>query len=88
MIKEGATPADLARQALGVIDFEILEERNVEFRCNCSMERARSMIGSLGQEEVRSMLEDDKGAMMTCGFCSQRYELSEEDLENIILAEN
>lgn len=87
MIKVGATPADLAHQALGVIDLEILEERDVEFRCNCSMDRARSMIGSLGPDEVRSMLTDDKGAVMTCGFCSERYELSEGDLENILTSE-
>lgn len=88
LIKEGATPADLAHYALGVIGLEILEERDVQFKCTCSMERARSMIGSLGQEEVRSMLAEDKGAVMTCGFCSERYELSEIDLENILATES
>ncbi len=87
MIKEGATPTDLAKMALGEIDFEILEERAVEFRCNCSMDRARTMIASLGQDEVRSMLTDDRGAVMTCGFCSERYELSDEDLQNILVSE-
>ncbi len=40
VIKEGATPEDLLRLALGEIVFEILEETPVEFRCNCSMEKA------------------------------------------------
>ncbi|MDQ3799833.1 MAG: Hsp33 family molecular chaperone HslO [Acidobacteriota bacterium] len=84
VIKDGATPQDLARLALGEIDFEVLEEKPVEFKCNCSLERAVGLIASLGQTEVRSMLEEDKGATMTCGFCNEHYRLSEEDLRGIL----
>lgn len=83
-IQEGATPEDLLRLVLGVIDFEILEEREVEFRCNCSMEKAFTLIGSLGTTEVASMLAEDKGAAMTCGFCNETYGLTEEDLQMIL----
>jgi len=84
VINEGATPQDLARLALGEIDFEILEERDVEFRCNCSIDRARTLIAALGRTEVESMLADDKGAVMSCGFCSEVYQLDEEDLQNML----
>lgn len=83
-IKEGATPQDLVRLALGAIEFEVLEERPVEFRCNCSMERARTMIASLGRPEVESMLAEDNGAMMSCGFCSEIYQLTDNDLKSIL----
>ncbi len=84
VIEEGATPEDLLRLALGEIDFEILEETQVEFRCNCSMEKAVSLIGSLGNVEVASMLAEDKGAKMTCGFCNETYSLNELDLQIIL----
>ena len=84
VINEGATPEDLARLALGEIDFEVLEEREVEFRCNCSIERARTLIAALGRTEVESMLADDKGAVMSCGFCSEVYQLDETDLEQML----
>lgn len=87
-IKEGATPEDLLRLALGVIEFDILEERPVEFKCNCSMERAATMIASLGRAEVESMLAEDNGAMMSCGFCSEIYQLTDEDLKGILTAES
>jgi len=86
-IQEGATPEDLVRLALGVIDFEILEERKVEFRCNCSMEKAVSLIAALGRDEVASMLAEDKGAVMTCGFCNEIYQLSDDDLRGILDSE-
>jgi len=88
VIKEGATPENLIRLALGDIKFEILEEREVQFRCNCSMERALSMIAALGSQEVRSMLDEDNGAVMTCGFCSEIYQLSGDDLREILAVES
>lgn len=83
-IKAGAEPIDLLKMTLGVIDFEVMEERYVEFKCTCSMGRAASMIASLGRIEVESMLTNDKGASMTCGFCNETYRLCEDDLAGIM----
>ncbi len=87
VINEASTPADLARLALGEIGFEVLEEKDVAFRCNCSMDRARTLISSLGRAEVESMLSEDKGAVMSCGFCSEVYQMDEGDLETMLAAE-
>jgi molecular chaperone Hsp33 len=87
VISEGATPEDLLKLVLGVIDFEILEERDVSFACNCSFDRAVSLISSLGRNEVASMLAEDKGAKMTCGFCNELYTLDETDLQKMLDAE-
>lgn len=87
IIGENTMPHDLAKLALGEIDFEVLEEKEVGFACNCSMERAISLIGSLGREEVESMLREDKGAQMTCGFCNETYILDESQLEQILAAQ-
>ncbi|MEQ1924006.1 MAG: Hsp33 family molecular chaperone HslO, partial [Pyrinomonadaceae bacterium] len=81
VIKEGATPEDLLRMTLGVIDFEIMSERTVEFQCPCSPERAVTMIAALGRDEVESMIAEDHGAVMTCGFCNETYRLDKDDLE-------
>ena len=87
VINDGATAQDLVKLALGEIDFEILEEKAIEFDCNCSFERAVSLISSLGHEEVASMLKEDKGAKMTCGFCNEIYTLDESDLQRMLDAE-
>jgi molecular chaperone Hsp33 len=83
VISEGATAEDLVKLALGEIEFEILEEKDIEFKCNCSFERAASLISSLGRDEVASMLAEDKGANMTCGFCNEIYTLDESDLRKM-----
>lgn len=86
-INRGATAEDLIKMALGEIEFEILGEREVSFECNCSFERAVSLISSLGPAEVESMLAEDLGAVMTCGFCNETYNLDENDLRKILDSE-
>lgn len=83
-ISEGARAEDLVKLALGDIEYKILEEKPVEFACNCSMRRAITLIGSLGKREVEAMLREDKGATMTCGFCNETYKLDESDLRDIL----
>ena len=87
LIRSGAGPIDLAKMAVGELPFEVLEEREVAFRCTCSMERARTMIAALGRDEVESMLSEDKGAVMTCGFCNEIYQLDQQALEEILADE-
>lgn len=87
VIKDGASAEDLVKLALGEIDFEIMEEREIEFKCNCSFDRAVSLISSLGHEEVAAMLKEDRGATMTCGFCNEIYTLDEKDLQKMLDAE-
>lgn len=87
VINDGGGAQDLIKLALGEINFEILEEKEIEFDCNCSFERAVSLIGSLGKAEVASMLAEDKGATMTCGFCNETYTLDEADLQKMLDAE-
>jgi molecular chaperone Hsp33 len=87
LIKQGAEPIDLAMMAVGDLPFEVLEEREVSFKCTCSIERAATMIAALGRDEVESMLAEDKGAVMTCGFCNEIYQLNESELESILAGE-
>jgi molecular chaperone Hsp33 len=87
LIREGAQAIDLAKMAVGDLPFEVLSEQEVVFKCTCSIERAITMIAALGRDEVESMLAEDKGAVITCGFCNEIYQLSEEMLGAILTGE-
>ncbi len=84
VIKDGASPEDLIQLALGIVDYEIMEEREVGFACNCSHEKAISMITALGPREVKAMLDEDRGAEMNCGFCNETYAVSEDQLREML----
>ncbi|MBC7797264.1 MAG: Hsp33 family molecular chaperone HslO [Pyrinomonadaceae bacterium] len=84
LISEGANAHDLLKYALGKVEFEILEEKNVAFTCTCSYERAVSLISSINKIELESMLREDKGATMICHFCNNKYVLGEAELEKML----
>ncbi|HWQ34752.1 MAG TPA: Hsp33 family molecular chaperone HslO [Blastocatellia bacterium] len=84
LIRQGADASEILQIALGGLPFEVLDERPLEFRCNCSYERATSLVSALGPEEVTDMLEKDRGAELTCHFCSEVYYLDEAALEKIL----
>jgi len=84
LIRAGAKPVDLLRTALGGMEFEVMEEREVRFACSCSYERAVSLISSIDRTELEAMLREDAGAKLTCHFCNETYCLNEATLENIL----
>lgn len=77
VVREGGTAEDLIKLALGIIDYEILEERHVAFKCTCSHEKALTMTEALGRDEILAMISEDKGAVINCGFCNETYTISE-----------
>jgi molecular chaperone Hsp33 len=88
LIKSGATPTELLETILGVIDFQVLEEKPVGFACTCSLERAKTLIGMIEKAELEEMLLQDKGATMSCHFCNENYVLDEEMLRELVSAKN
>lgn len=87
LIAAGAGPEGLLEAALGDLDFEILAESDVAFRCSCSLERAKALVAALGRSEVESMRKEENGATMTCGFCNETYRLDGSDLDEILSEE-
>ena len=69
---------------LGGGEVEVLEAQEVVFRCNCSRTRVLSMLRSMGPDELRSMLDEDGGAEVTCHFCNELYEVTGEELSALI----
>jgi molecular chaperone Hsp33 len=84
MIRDGYSPVEMLRAALGAIEFELLDSRPAQFRCSCSHERALRIIAALGQEEVADMLAKDAGAKLNCHFCNSTYQVSATELEQIL----
>ncbi|WP_439891545.1 Hsp33 family molecular chaperone HslO [Ralstonia sp. 25C] len=57
-------------EAAGIRMFEPL---NPHFRCSCSRLRVGAMLRTLGQAEVKSILEERDKVEIDCEFCGQHY---------------
>ncbi|MGC9109336.1 MAG: Hsp33 family molecular chaperone HslO [Caldimicrobium sp.] len=65
-------------------DIEILERRDVRFKCTCSLERVEEALIALGGEELEEMLKEGKPVEVTCEFCKERYLISIEKIKELI----
>ncbi|EUJ48832.1 Hsp33 family molecular chaperone HslO [Listeria fleischmannii] len=84
MIDSGETPESIiALLAGGKDNVKFLETIPVKFECNCSKERFKTAIISLGKEEIRAMIDEEHGAKTECHFCRNQYHFSEEELESL-----
>lgn len=64
----------------------ILEEGPVRFRCGCSIDRVEHALKLLGVGEIRAAMDEDndRRAVLTCGFCHAEYTLAHERLRELL----
>ena len=82
-LKEGKSALDLIREVLGEFEIEILETCPVEYRCYCSRARVEKALISMGNQEMRSLIDEQGKAELTCQFCDKVYRFSREELEEL-----
>lgn len=83
---DGMSTQEIAQIALRDIPFDVFDTLTVSLRCDCSRERMRKKILSLGQEKVRQLLEEEeadtgkRSLRAVCHFCHRSYSFTEQDL--------
>lgn len=77
---------EIADIALEGIDYDVFDELEVEYRCNCSKERFAKAIRSMGSEDVRKLFDEQKAEgkpeelEVICRFCNTAYTFVPSDL--------
>ncbi|MGD1804327.1 Hsp33 family molecular chaperone HslO [Dapis sp. BLCC M126] len=85
LLRSGKTLPEIFQQLLGDMGLNILPERQiVRFNCDCSFERVLGALKMFGIEELKDMIEKDKGAEAICEFCGEVYQASQQDLTQLI----
>lgn len=84
MLEEGIELEDALSKIFGGIDINFTESLSPEFRCDCSRERLERVLISLGHDELKDMMEKEKGAELTCHFCNKTYSFTEDELEDLL----
>ena len=83
LLHAGKTPEDMMQLALAGFAPNVLDERTVQYQCDCSAERTKEMLLSLGRAELVRMRDEDPNCEVVCHFCHSKYQY---DL-NALLAE-
>ena len=83
-LAEGKTTLELIRDVLEEFELEVLETTSVEYRCYCSRDRVTRALISMGREEMKSLIEEQGCADLTCQFCDRIYHYDRAELEEIL----
>lgn len=83
MLSQGLTPEDMMNIVLKDLEPSILDKIEVGFECDCSKDRVAEVFAAIGKKELKSIIDEDKGAEVGCQFCESKYSFSEEELKEI-----
>lgn len=65
-------------------DYEILETKEVCFKCPCSKESFSKALLTLGKKDLEEIISEDHHIETVCHYCGEKYDFSEEEIKEII----
>lgn len=72
MLSDGLSPEEICKKVLPEFNMELLDRSNVEYRCDCSLERVTNALIAAGKDGLREMAEDPETEVV-CHFCNKKY---------------
>lgn len=90
LFDQGKTNFDIAQIALDGIEFDVFDELEVAYECDCSRKRTDQALISLGESELMSLLDEQQAEgkpreiEICCRFCDKKYVYSENDIKKLI----
>lgn len=90
LFDQGKTNYDIAKIALEGIDFDVFDELEVAYECDCSRDRTDRALISLGKRELEALLDEQQAEgkareiEICCRFCDKKYRYTEEDIKKLI----
>jgi len=83
MINDGLSNREILDKALAGFEYEVIEEREVFYRCDCSVERVEKVLISLGYDELIRLSKEQKVTTVECHFCEKKYDFSDEEIAKL-----
>ena len=89
MIDRGMDNQDILDVALRGIPYDIFDELDVDYKCNCSKAKMDAVMASLGRKQVMDLLAEQvaegkpEELEIVCRFCNTRYRYSKEELAGL-----
>ena len=83
LLSDGKTPEDIANMVLDGFEPQILDKREVGYRCNCTRERVEKALISMGREELNAMADEQPVTEVKCHFCPKIYRFSPVEIRGL-----
>jgi len=84
MLGRGLGAAEILEQVVAGEGTTGRHETPIGFVCDCSLDRVERAITLLGRAEIQELLSRGEPVVVTCHFCSERYEIPPVALEGML----
>lgn len=84
VLDEGSSPEQMLTLLLGNLGVQVLDTINTSYVCNCSKERVRKAIISIGPKDLGEMIAEEKEIEVNCHFCNRNYKFSVDALKEML----
>ena len=75
---------ELFRQVLKGLEYHIVGEAPVEYRCYCSRERVREALLCIDSADIEDMCREGKDISVSCQFCDSVYSFTPDELQALL----
>ena len=77
---------EVIKQVLKGLDYQIMDQHPMEYRCYCSRERVEEAVSCIEREELEDMAAEGRNVSVSCQFCDAEYVFTPDELR--VIAEN
>lgn len=81
---ENAGAEELIKNVLKDMEYDIVEETPVEYRCNCSRERVENVLSTIDAAELSDIVAEGEDISVTCQFCDAVYTFTPAEVGEIL----
>ena len=86
---QGLSNEEILKIALEGIEYDLFDELEVEYKCDCSRERTERALISVGKKECDSIFAEQKSngenevITLECNFCNKKYKFTRDDVNKM-----
>ncbi len=81
LIASGCTCEQLMGYVLDGIEYDLFDEIETDYVCDCSRERMLRAVKSLGAEELKKIFSEQDSIEICCRFCNKKFSFGKEITE-------
>ncbi len=90
LFDRGLSNFEIAKIALEGIEFDVFDELEVEYKCDCTRDRVERALITLGENDLKGLLDEQQAEgkarelEVKCRFCTRKEVFTEADIDKII----